>query len=239
MFRDLSITLPMTITMILSPASAEASQTLFGGVSVLRGGEEATVGSGKLVRQDRVAGPFDRIEAGEGVNIEIAIAPQRSVQVEADDNLIQRVTTRVEGGLLKIGATGSYSTRVAPIVRVTTPNLRSVRLQTSSSAAISGLNGGGLKLSSNGSGAFDVRGALNSIVVELNGSGTAQLSKLIVGDVVALVNGSSKVRVNASRTISAEVNGSGSLVYEGNPTFLRRSRAGGTICRVDRCEDEN
>jgi hypothetical protein len=214
----------------LAVAGGSRGKSESGGVSVIRNGEATTEGSGRLVREVRALGPFRSIAADDGVNVSIAFGAGQEVLVEADDNLIGRVTTSLENGVLRIGATGSYRTRHAPTVRIVTPALDRVELHSSSEARMAGISAARLMLSSSGSGSFRGDGRVGGLAVELSGSGDAELAGLRADDVSIELNGSGNAHVNAARSLRAEVNGSGSIRYAGAPARVDRAVHGtGTI----------
>ena len=225
------------------PSAAGASDTNArlqrGGTSVLIGDERPTLGSGRFIRQARPAGSFHAIEADDAVDLEIRIGEGSAIEVEADDNLVDRVTVAVEDGVLRVGARGGYTTSAAPLVRVTTPRLERVDLHTSSNAVIRGLRGGRLELASNGSGDFVADGWVEEIALASSGSGGGDLSALDAADARIAVNGSGRVHVRASRSLSAQVNGNGRIVYSGDPRKLRENVAGnGSIAPAGPGPDE-
>lgn len=205
------------------------------GVAVIRDGGTMTEGSGRLVREARESAPFRAVSADDGVNVSIAFGPRHELLVEADDNLVGRVTTRVENGALRIGATGSYRTRNAPTVRIVTPTLERIDLHSSSAARLAGIGGSRLVLSSNGSGSFAGDGRVGGLEIELSGSGNADLAGLPADDVSIEINGSGNAQVKALRSVRAEVNGSGNIRYAGSPRHVERSVHGtGTISPAGR-----
>lgn len=212
----------------LTISSTGEKRTVSGGgtLVVQRGGEPTLQGSGVLISQMRAVGPFDAVLADDGVDIEIVLGAERSLEVLADDNLIARVTTTVQGGQLSVGVTGSYATRTPPVVRLTTPSLSEVTLQSSSHARLKGLAGGALRLESYGSGGFTGQGRLDSVVVRLNGSGDAGLAGVAAEDADVEMNGSGTAVVRVSRSLEAEANGSGTITYLGDPVRVRTSAHG-------------
>ena len=202
-------------------------------VRVIRGDEQTTEGSGKVVRQERSVGAFTAIVADDAVNVVVTIGPRHSLEVQADDNLIDRITARVEDGALRIGAAGSYSTASAPTVHVTVPRLDRVDLHSSSDARIEGIRGSRLFLSSNGSGSFDVTGRVQAVEVELYGSGDARLADLEADDVRIAIHGSSDAHVKAGKSLRAAVYGSGDIRYSGDSVQVEQNVYGnGTIRRA-------
>lgn len=59
-------------------------------------------GSGNIVTEKRNVSDFDGVNASQGFDVEIKIGSVQEVTIEADDNLIGQVETKVSGGVLKI-----------------------------------------------------------------------------------------------------------------------------------------
>jgi len=186
-------------------------------LSVQRDDEPMLQGSGRVVRQVRPAGDFAAIEVSDAIAVEITLGNAHRLEVEADDNLIGRITTRAEDGVLRLGMTGSYRTHFIPTVRLTVPAIERIDLQTSGDARIRGLRGGRLRLTSNGSGSFIAEGWVDTVSAAFSGSGGAELTGLRAENVDVTINGSGRAAVNATRRLTATLNGSGQVIYGGNP----------------------
>lgn len=232
MIRKIPTLLAATLIVPIAGLAAFTGQHQIdsGETTVMRGNQPITRGSGRLVTRARTLPPFSRIVADDGADVSIAFGPTQEVSVQADDNLIDRVTTRVENGTLWIGVGGSYRTRATPTASIVVPALERIDLHASGSARVAGMRGSALALSSNGSGNFIVDGDIGELRVELFGSGEADLARLRAEHVRVELNGSGEARVHASRSLRAEVNGSGTILYAGAPERSERAVNGaGTI----------
>ena len=86
-------------------------------------------GSGVQVTQSRTVPAFGSVELAGSNNVSIHVGQKQSVQVYADDNLIDRVTTDVDATTLVIGSkSGSYSTNSPMRVEVSVPSLSDLTL---------------------------------------------------------------------------------------------------------------
>jgi hypothetical protein len=184
------------------------------------------VGSGRAATVVRHVPPFRRVELAGSSNVMVTAGQARSVAVTADDNLLRRVTTRVRGGILVIDTVGSYSTRVPMIVRVSVPSLRSLSLSGSGTVGATGISERQLTISLSGSGVVRAGGRVDRLAVTLSGSGDAQLGGLRARDARAVVAGSGRIVVRATRTLVASVPGSGAVFYLGHPAKVTRTVTG-------------
>lgn len=82
-------------------------------LDVFGGSSSSTAqGSGVLATQARDVAPFTGVELAGANNVVVHVGDPQSVVVNADDNLIDRVTTEVQSGTLITGNTpGSFSTK--------------------------------------------------------------------------------------------------------------------------------
>lgn len=85
-------------------------------------------GSGNIISEKRSPGDFHGVSVGGGFNVEIKIGPVREVIVEADDNVMERIRTYVDDGVLRIETRRLNSlTNVHMKVYVTNPVINTVR----------------------------------------------------------------------------------------------------------------
>jgi hypothetical protein len=64
---------------------------------------DAIRGSGKSAKESRDLPAFDSVEVGSGIHLTVTTGPLQKVLVEADDNVLPLVETRVSDGRLQIG----------------------------------------------------------------------------------------------------------------------------------------
>lgn len=215
----------------------ESWSTTHGGsrVTVQRDGEPIVEGSGRVARSIRAAGRFSAIAVEGPAALQVTVGSRESVEVEADDNLLDRITTDVDGGRLEIGTRGSFRTRITPVVRVTVRDLERLRVRGSGDTWIGGIDGGRLELVLQGSGDIHVEGRAEAVTANLYGSGNIELARLSAPSFEAAVYGTGNIRVHATGTLSAAVFGTGRIDFSGNPRLLRKDVFGpGSIASVAR-----
>jgi len=202
-------------------------------ISVIYRGQRPEDGSGNRVRQARPAGQFTHVIADDALDVEIAIGPRAAIELEGDDNLVDRIRTDAENGTLHLRVRGGYRVHRPMLARITMPRLDRVDLEASGDARIGGLNGGRLTLVGQGSGSFDADGAVDQVEVRINGSGNANLDGLRAREARILINGSGDARAHVVDTIFAKLNGTGEIVYRGRPRNVSEEVNGtGAIRRI-------
>lgn len=202
------------------------------GIEVRYGDREPDRGSGNRIRQTRPAGEFTRVIADDAMDVEIRIGPRAAIELEGDDNLIDRIQTDAERGTLHLRVRGGYHVRRPMVARITVPRLERVDLEASGDARISGLDGGDLALVGQGSGSFVADGRVDTLDIRIQGSGDADLENLRAREARILINGSGDASAHVTDTIVATVNGTGEIVYRGDPRNVTEDVNGtGSISR--------
>lgn len=187
----------------------------------------ATQGSGVAATQTRAVSAFHSVELAGGNNVVIQVGHEQSVVVEADDNLLRRVTTNVESGTLVIGNTpGSLAAKTPMSVAVTVPALRRLTLAGAGNIVVSGIKAERLTVTLSGSGNVTGSGVARSLAVTLSGSGNAWFARLPANEAHAVLSGSGTIHLTATRSLDASVPGSGTIIYSGNPQDVTKSVSG-------------
>jgi Putative auto-transporter adhesin, head GIN domain len=191
------------------------------------GAPSQTKGSGVPATQTRTVAPFNSVELAGTNRVTIEAGAKQSVVVHADDNLLDRITTSVRNRTLVVGnAPGSVDTTSPTFVHVTVPALEALTLSGSGMIDLAGIAAPSLAVKLPGSGVVHANGTASSLDVDLSGSGDAQLQELVAGDVHAIVGGSGRILVNATKSLDASVSGSGAIVYVGSPAHVTKNIAG-------------
>ena len=184
-------------------------------------------GSGVEATQSRTVPAFGSVELAGSNDVTISVGDKQSVQVYADDNLIDRVTTAVNGATLVIGdKPGSYTTDSPMRVEVSVPSLSELTLSGSGTITVSGVEGKRFTVTIPGSGVVRASGTTERLDAAISGSGQAELGGLEASAVRAVVSGSGQIIVTATKSLDASVPGSGSIVYGGNPSDVHKSVTG-------------
>src|SRR5215472_629641 len=189
-------------------------------------------GSGIPGAQARTVAPFSSVDLAGSNIVTVAVGVPQSVVVHADSNLISHVTTRVAGGTLVIGTTGSFNTTTPMKVELGVPSLAALRLSGSGQISVTGISAPRLTVTLPGSGLIYASGTAAQLDVTLGGSGEAQLGQLIASDVHADMAGSGMVQVTATKSLDAAVPGTGAIIYSGDPPQVTTSVTGtGAVVR--------
>jgi hypothetical protein len=194
-------------------------------------GTSAATGSGVAATQTRSLPPFTGVDLAGANNVAVRIGARQSVVVHADDNLLRRVTTRVRADTLVIGTSpGDLNAKSPMFVEVTTPSLDGLRLHGAGNISASGIEARSLTVTLAGSGNIDATGTATELTVTLSGEGNALLHGLIARDADAALGGDGTIMLTATRSLTARISGTGTILYGGNPPHVTQTVTGtGTV----------
>ena len=216
------------------------------------GSGEVIKGNGTIETKTFPQNNFNAISIAGGWTADIRYSETFSIQIETDENMFPYLDISLTGTTLNIGFKSGYS--ISPTqckVSITMPAL--IRLQTAGSltAVISLFNipqetmsidisGSGnitaheitvntLKVDVSGSGDFSATGKAENMIADISGSGDIKTTDFETekADISISVSGSAKMWV--TRHLKADISGSGSVRYKGNPVIETKSSGSGRI----------
>lgn len=189
-------------------------------------------GSGIAAVQPREVPDFREVQVRGSADVRLQAGVAKSVAVHCDDNLLERVITRVENGVLVIELEpGSYRFKCELVVDVATPALDGLRISGSGDATVTGLNGGALRLEVSGSGDIMAQGSVDELRVSLSGSGDLSLYGLATRRATLAIAGSGDVALSVSEALDATISGSGDVRYRGSPRVTSSVSGSGSVER--------
>ncbi|MBS2036860.1 DUF2807 domain-containing protein [bacterium] len=189
-------------------------------------------GSGKVVEEQReIAEHFDQVALNGSVDVEVVAGKSTTgVKVQADDNILALVKTRVEDGVLHVNTEGSYSTQNGPKVLVELDHsLVGAALNGSGDLKISGQIGDRFAASLMGSGDLSMSGHVASLELSSMGSGDFNGRGLVADQASLRCMGSGDATVHADRSLNVQLMGSGDCYYSGSPRVTKSILGSGEL----------
>ncbi|MYM70240.1 DUF2807 domain-containing protein [Pseudoduganella sp. FT55W] len=179
---------------------------------------DAVQGNGQNLVESRQVATLDGIDINGPMVVEIRVGQATSLQIEGDSNIVPLVRTDASTGTLRVWVDGNIRTSNPLRLTYTTPTLKQLSANGSGAMNVSGLNGGPLNVSMNGSRSVQLSGYVSRLEARLNGSGGLNASGLDSQTTSARLSGSGRLalgRVNGD-ALNLEVHGSGSASASGN-----------------------
>ena len=166
---------------------------------------------------------------------------QQKVEVEAEEDLLPRVRTEVRDGVLVVGLRWWLGAllRMPELgevqVRVTAPQLRSVRLSGAGQVRSEGaLSAEDLDLRLSGAGHLALELKARRVETRLSGAGAVELSGTAEEQEIRLSGaGAVKAERLASRRVRIRASGAGSVRYLGKPRIESRITGVGRLFPID------
>ena len=227
------------------------------GISIAKSRPAVKVNFSEIV--DRHLSGFHAVDVAGSFDVYITQGSTESVKVEAPADIMSRIITEVDGGVLKIynkhdtfnwGDLWGHHKKI--VVYVVARDLNSVNLSGSGDAFFKdGIRANNLKLNISGSGDMTGRVDTKNLECNITGSGDMKLSgrtessgvtlvgsgdytarNLLTVNCAVRVSGSGDAQVNASERIDASVSGSGDVRYTGSAKLVNsRKNGSGDISR--------
>ncbi len=207
-------------------AEAYTGKIVIDGVVVGESGSGVVAGSGRRSRQRRPLPCFSEITVRAGVDLVVRRGTQCEVIVEADDNLIPLIGTEVSGGRLILSAARSFQSQGRVRVEATTDRLERLEVEGASDVRLTGIDSPSLAILLSGSGDVTGDGRAGRLAVEVSGSGDIRLGRLRAEDVKIRITGAADAEVHAARSLKVDLEGSGDVLYFGNPAHVEKNIRG-------------
>ncbi|MDP9379318.1 MAG: DUF2807 domain-containing protein [Chloroflexota bacterium] len=197
-------------------------------------------GSANVVTEAREVRGFDAVRlSGSGI-LTIEQGGEESLTIEAEDNIMPLIETRIEGNRLNIGyRNGTADPRPTQPIRfyLGAKELRSiessgsgqirsaclsserldVRISGSGQVMLESVSVSRLELVISGSGRFTAGGEAGSQRVTISGSGSYDGAGVSCASAEVVVSGSGRVTLRVSDSLNVVITGSGVVEYAGNP----------------------
>lgn len=211
---------------------------------------EKIEGNGHLKKESRSVGNYTAIASAGSWDVMVAYGTEKSIQVEADENLLEYIETKVEDGELSIRSKKGANLRSKNKITIYVTLTRLTGVSLSGSGNIIGdgkfenegtthfrVSGSGdikigfhkiqhVEVAIAGSGNVRLSGTSEKLSARISGSGNADCSEVASDEASASISGSGNVKVHANKKIEARIAGSGNVYYKGAATDIERHVAG-------------
>jgi hypothetical protein len=188
---------------------------------------DTIVGSGKLVSQHRSVPAFHAARLDGIGKVIVAQGTTEKVRVEADDNIIDFITTEVRDGVLRIGIKEASYDSVTVNIYISMKEIEAAIIEGAGEfASVTPMRCQRLSLLLKGSGSVNFYGMTDELNILLSGMGEVQCSNLVATICSVRISGMGNCQVNAVRELDARVTGAGQIIYEGEPSVVHKSVTG-------------
>jgi len=209
-------------------------------VLVLEGCPGGLIGSGNLETEAYAFADFNEVEISSAFEFEIERSSSYSINVTADDNIMEYVRVSQDGQTLKIGL--SRVIWVGPVTlkaSVTMPELSGLDVSGASRGTVSDfsstedlhimisgasrvtgdITAGDVDFDISGASTIQLEGSANGMVADVSGASSLKLDDFTVNNADVDFSGASSGTINLNGRLDADLSGASRLWYIGEPTM--------------------
>lgn len=190
--------------------------------------KELVRGSGNVISEDRDVSGFSKVSISGSGNLFIEQGDEESLTIEAEDNILPLITTRVSRSTLTIKINRGIPTK-DPNYYLKVKDLASISISGSVSVSCPSLNTDSLVIKSSGSGNITLAGTVDSQDIESSGSFKYYAEELKSSSCVIDASGSGELTVNVIDDLNITASGSVKVTYIGSPSITQKTSGSATI----------
>lgn len=212
---------------------------------------EGIKGNGNVqTEQRKISEPFTKISVSRGLEVIVEQGDVVKVEVEADENLLKHITTKVENGTLVISSDENIYSAEKEVVRVTMPTIEGLETSSGSNlSSASALKGSKMYVKSSSGSEIDVTAEFDTISSESTSGSNITLSgkalkftsasssgseieagNLLANEVVSQSTSGSSTNVNPRVSLNAKASSGSSIEYTNTPkTIVKEETSGGSV----------
>lgn len=210
-------------------------------VLILKGWPGVVIGSGNLETEEYAFANFTRVEISSAFEFEIKQSGSYSINVTADDNVIDRVQISQDGQTLKIrvGGVPTSFRSVTLKALVTMPQLggltvsgatrgivsnfnctEAVSIAVSGASRVAGdITAGDIEFDVSGASTVQLEGSAADMVAIISGASRFSLGDFTANNADVNISGASTGTINLDGRLDADVSGASTLLYIGDPVM--------------------
>jgi putative autotransporter adhesin-like protein len=197
--------------------------------SAKKGGKDTT----NVVEESRDVRGFGEVELRGVGNLSIEQTGSEALTVEAEEDVLPKLTTQVVNNRLVIGPEpGTTVQTTEPInYTLTVEALDALEVSGSGNVEAEGINTDRLAVTIGGAGNVKAGGEADKQEIDISGSGAYRAENLESKEAKIGVAGAGSAIVNVSEGLDADVSGAGSVEYVGDPTVEQDVSGAGRVSK--------
>ncbi len=209
-------------------------------------------GNGNVVEETREVGSFNEIKATRGMNVYITQGDEEKVVVEADENLLDAIETKIDKHTLVITTSKNIRKSTAKKVFVTAPDLKGIKSTAGSnvysenqikakSLELSTTAGSNMRLdvdarrlnvSASAGSNITLEGQGESFVGKASSGSNIKAGDLNIGECEAHASSGANIWINVREKLDGHASSGGNVFYSGNPKSMNtESSSGGNVTK--------
>ncbi len=214
---------------ISSVVSSSSGSNVQGSLSSSSG--TTAQGSSETTSESRDVSGFEEVELRGIGNLSIQQGDSESLTVEAEEDVLPKIRTKVKNNRLIIGPKRNTTINTTEPINyeLTVKDLTALEVSGSGDVEAEDISTDELAVTIDGTGDVEINGEVNSQTVKISGSGDYQAEDLESKRAEVDVGGTGTAIVNVSEELDAQVSGTGSVEYTGDPTVNQEVSGTGEV----------
>jgi len=201
----------------------------FYGMAVVIQSNNCVEGNGVArVEKRDMPSTVSKIQADGAFDIQITVGAVPSLVIEADENIVPNIQTKIDGDTLHIRTNRSVCSTLPMRIKVSMAHLSHLKVDGSNDMEVKGLKDN-LTLIMDGSSTVSLSGLVQRLQLNMQGAGDVNAEGLRADEVVIKMAGAGDVSVHAVQLLDVTVDGAGTVHYKGNPGIVKKVSGVGDI----------
>lgn len=205
-------------------------------------------GNGNVKTEIRtITEKFDKINSNSGIEVIVEQDSTAEVKVEADENLLKHITTKVENGTLVVSSDENIDSAEKMTVHVKTAKINGLEATSGSSIATKSMikgssiqvktsSGSEIKASveydkvvteSTSGSTLTISGKALNVTTATSSGSTTNAGDLLANEVISEATSGSSTDVHALVKLNAKASSGSSIDYKGNPKEVKKEESSG------------
>lgn len=196
--------------------------------------DDVIFGSGNLTSEFRNVSSFTKVSSEGVFEVTITQGSPQSVELIADDNVIDNIKTNVVNNELRLYLDKHSFSNVNLKANIVVERINGIQNIGTGSIFVNNVSeNGNFNIYNSGSGNISMEGSAESLTLENEGSGKFKGFQLKLSDCSLKIIGSGDCEVNASNTLHVSIEGSGNTYYKGLPNITTSINGSGKIINAN------
>lgn len=196
--------------------------------------KDTIAGSGTPTSEFRNVAKFTKVSSEGVFEVTITQGDQQSVEITADDNIIQRVKTEVVDNELRLYLDDRNYKDISLKANIVSERINGIENTGIGNFVISNVDEvGNFNVYNSGTGNISITGRAESLTVENEGDGMFKGFQFIVSNCNVEIVGSGDCEVQSTNTLIVDIEGSGDVYYKGTPAVEANISGSGKVINAN------
>lgn len=196
--------------------------------------DDTIYASGNLITEKREIESFTKLSSEGIFEVTITQGSPQSVEIIADDNVIQHVRTSVVDSQLKLYLEDYNFRDISLHANIVVERINGIENSGVGDIIISNVDEtGSFNIYNSGAGNISIQGSAESLTIENEGTGKFNGFLFLVSDCNVEIIGSGDCEVNAMNALDVDIKGSGDVYYKGSPAVSTTISGSGNVINAN------